>query len=433
MTDLFWPGDERAGVAHDRVGAPCAPCSRVEAAWLAALVGPDHRRAGRRRSPCRAGRRRRHRRRSPSAPRRAATRSSRSSRCCGRASTARTSPRPWLHRGLTSQDVLDTALMLCAQDVLARLTSELRRQFGTLTELADSHRGTVDGRPHAHPARRADHVRSQGGRLAARTCWTPRTTSRPSPRGCPSQLGGAAGTLAAAVELAALAGLDEPVERALDLAAQVSHDLGLAAQHPLAHRTLPGHPGRRRPGRAAPAPGPHRERRAHLEPPGDRRAGRAGRLRPGLVIGDATEGQPGAVGADPPAALTAPAFAAQLHLAAAECLDERPDGSWHTEWSALQALCRRTVVAASQTDRAARGPSGRRRADAQHSDGGVERPARGARRARSPVSRQRRSGRRRSPLVPRSQRPHHRLGAGPVEAVSRGAPMSSVPLITVRP
>jgi 3-carboxy-cis,cis-muconate cycloisomerase len=49
------------------------------------------------------------------------------------------------------------------------------------------------------------------------------------------------------------------------------------------------------------------------------------------------------------AALTGPMAAAQLHLAAAEADDERPDGAWHTEWATLRDLGRRTVVAASQT------------------------------------------------------------------------------------
>jgi 3-carboxy-cis,cis-muconate cycloisomerase len=49
------------------------------------------------------------------------------------------------------------------------------------------------------------------------------------------------------------------------------------------------------------------------------------------------------------AALAAPALAAQLHLAAAESVDERADGGWQVEWSALATLARRTVVAASQT------------------------------------------------------------------------------------
>jgi 3-carboxy-cis,cis-muconate cycloisomerase len=48
------------------------------------------------------------------------------------------------------------------------------------------------------------------------------------------------------------------------------------------------------------------------------------------------------------AAMSAPGHAAQLHLAAATTIDERPDGSWHTEWSALATLSRHTLTAASQ-------------------------------------------------------------------------------------
>ena len=48
------------------------------------------------------------------------------------------------------------------------------------------------------------------------------------------------------------------------------------------------------------------------------------------------------------AALSAPARAAELHVAVASSVDERADGGWHVEWSALATLARRTVVAASQ-------------------------------------------------------------------------------------
>ncbi len=47
------------------------------------------------------------------------------------------------------------------------------------------------------------------------------------------------------------------------------------------------------------------------------------------------------------AALTAPGLASTLHLAAATAVDERPDGAWHAEWSTVQLLARRTVIAAS--------------------------------------------------------------------------------------
>src|SRR5262245_38010223 len=48
-----------------------------------------------------------------------------------------------LHRGLTSQDVLDTALMLLAQDAVARVLAELRVIADALGRLADAHRRSV--------------------------------------------------------------------------------------------------------------------------------------------------------------------------------------------------------------------------------------------------------------------------------------------------
>ena len=49
------------------------------------------------------------------------------------------------------------------------------------------------------------------------------------------------------------------------------------------------------------------------------------------------------------AALATPALAAQLHVASASYVDERPDGAWHVEWSALAQLGRHSLTAASQT------------------------------------------------------------------------------------
>jgi 3-carboxy-cis,cis-muconate cycloisomerase len=48
------------------------------------------------------------------------------------------------------------------------------------------------------------------------------------------------------------------------------------------------------------------------------------------------------------AALQAPGLAAQLHLAAANFNDERPDGAWHSEWPALRQLLRLGLGAAVQ-------------------------------------------------------------------------------------
>ena len=55
------------------------------------------------------------------------------------------------------------------------------------------------------------------------------------------------------------------------------------------------------------------------------------------------------------AALQAPALAAQLHLAAANFNDERPDGAWHSEWAALRQLLRLALGAAVQLRELAEG------------------------------------------------------------------------------
>jgi 3-carboxy-cis,cis-muconate cycloisomerase len=47
-------------------------------------------------------------------------------------------------------------------------------------------------------------------------------------------------------------------------------------------------------------------------------------------------------------ARASPLLSAQLHLAAADADDERPAGSWHTEWPALRALARGAAAAGDQ-------------------------------------------------------------------------------------
>ena len=55
------------------------------------------------------------------------------------------------------------------------------------------------------------------------------------------------------------------------------------------------------------------------------------------------------------AALQAPQLAAQLHLAAANFNDERPDAAWHTEWPALRQLLRLALGAAGHLRELAEG------------------------------------------------------------------------------
>ena len=55
------------------------------------------------------------------------------------------------------------------------------------------------------------------------------------------------------------------------------------------------------------------------------------------------------------AALQAPGLAAQLHLAAANFNDERPDAAWHTEWPALRQLLALALGAAGHVRELAEG------------------------------------------------------------------------------
>lgn len=51
--------------------------------------------------------------------------------------------RPWVHLGATSQDILDTALVLVARDVTGSVLESLRRARDTAAALARRHRGTA--------------------------------------------------------------------------------------------------------------------------------------------------------------------------------------------------------------------------------------------------------------------------------------------------
>jgi 3-carboxy-cis,cis-muconate cycloisomerase len=55
------------------------------------------------------------------------------------------------------------------------------------------------------------------------------------------------------------------------------------------------------------------------------------------------------------AALSAPGYGAQLQLAAASAVDERPDGGWHVEWQALRQLLRLAGGAAAKLAELAEG------------------------------------------------------------------------------
>jgi 3-carboxy-cis,cis-muconate cycloisomerase len=253
-------------------------------------------------------------------------------------------PGRWVHRGLTSQDVLDTALMMCVRDVLDRLEEELRGQVEGLCGLVSEHRSTpMVGRTltqHAVPITFGIKAANWLTGLLDAAEALAGVRSR-----LPVQLGGAAGTLAASTELARLRGLPEPAQVSWRLVSSVASALGLAP-------AVPWHTSR-----------------GVITAAGDALVDCTdayGRIAADVAmlsrpeIGELAEGAGGSSSTMPQkrnpvlsvlirrTALTAPPLASTLHLAAATNVDERPDGSWHAEWATVRDLARRTVVAASQ-------------------------------------------------------------------------------------
>ena len=245
----------------------------------------------------------------------------------------------WIHRGLTSQDVMDTALVKAARGAATSLLEELDAQVDVLTTLSRRHRGDLMvGRTltqHAVPItfglKAAQWLR---GILDAR--------DEVRALRFPIQVGGAAGTLAAVVEVAG------DVDAARFLVAETATELGLDP-------ALPWHTNRTPFTRYADALVRTTDALGHVA--------NDVLLLARPEIGELAE--PGAEGRGGSstmphkqnpmlsvlirrAALAGPGHAAQLHLAAAATMDERPDGAWHTEWSTLSTLSRHTLTAASQ-------------------------------------------------------------------------------------
>ncbi len=254
---------------------------------------------------------------------------------------------PWIHRGLTSQDVLDTALMLAVRAVADDLITQLREQISALSELATRHRATpmVARTLTQHAAPTTFGVKAAGWLNGVVDAFEPVAALT-----TPAQIGGAAGTLAATTELAALlTGTPDPARVSAGLAANTATALGLALRPPW-HTA-----------------------RAPITAAADAFVGCTdcwGRIASDVVTLVRPEiaelGEPAAEGRGGSSslphkrnpvlsilirrtALSAPPLAATLHTAAALANDERPDGAWHAEWETLRTLGRRTVVAGSQT------------------------------------------------------------------------------------
>ncbi|MEH3140409.1 MAG: lyase family protein [Mycobacterium kyogaense] len=331
MTDMFWPGDHRAGtVMSDE--AFLTALADVEHAWLDVLV--EHAIAP------------------PSAAadlRTLVATTDMASLAVGAEqdgnpvtglvallrSRAGDETARWLHRGLTSQDVLDTALMLCVRDALTVLRAQLSRHVRTLAELARNHRhDPLLTRTLTQPALPG----TAGLKFAV---WLDAVLDAVDTLECvpePAvQAGGAAGTMAAATELAGSA------EAALAMSVSLASKLGL-------RQALPWHTSRSRLTRFGDALVTLCDAWGHIA--NDiAAAARTGELVEGTGGGSSTmphKSNPVLTVLLRRAALTAPPLAATLHAASAASVDERADGGWHAEWAALRTLVRHTVAAADQ-------------------------------------------------------------------------------------
>ena len=268
-----------------------------------------------------------------------------------------------VHTSLTSQDVLDTALMLVARNTVEALLADVKGTTAALVRLAEQHADTLCvGRSltqHSLPFTFGLRAAQWFHGLAA-------AARRLGALELPVQFGGAAGTLAAGTVLtsgsAAAPAVTDPFALSDALAAQ----LGLA-----------------------PAPAPWHTSRLAVTSLGDALAAvvdASGKIAADVLFLSRPEvaevAEPRAPGrgvssAMPQkqnpvlsvlvrsAALQAPGLAAQLHIAAATFNDERPDGAWHTEWPALRQLLALALGAAGHLRELAEGlqvfPDGMRR------------------------------------------------------------------------
>ncbi|UUU26248.1 3-carboxy-cis,cis-muconate cycloisomerase [Streptomyces sp. DSM 40750] len=235
---------------------------------------------------------------------------------------------PYVHRGATSQDIMDTATMLVAARTLDLVLADLGRTESALASVAAAHRDTaMPGRTltqHAVPT--TFGLKAAGWRSLVLDARDRLAVVRAS---LPAQLGGAAGTLAAFTVFGAAD------TRALTAA--YARELGLREPE------LPWHT--------------LRTPIADLAGVLAFAAGALGKIAVDVLtlarteIAEVAEGSGGGSSAMPhkanpvrstliaAAARRAPQLAATLYGAlAAE--DERPAGAWHAEWEPLRDLLR---------------------------------------------------------------------------------------------
>jgi 3-carboxy-cis,cis-muconate cycloisomerase len=227
-----------------------------------------------------------------------------------------------LHAGLTSQDVLDTALVLMLRDAVTAVRGHLTGALKALETLTTEHGETpMTGRTLTQPALPVTF----GHKVGAWRSGLVEADADLASLSYPVQAGGPVGT-GRSSRLAQRLGLVDvpawhtqrrPLTRAGDALVATTDACGRVARDVLV-----------------------------LSRP---------------EIGELTEGHGGGSSSMPHkanpvlsilvrrASLTTPQLAATLHLCAADQVDERADGAWHAEWDTLRLLARRTVVVAAQT------------------------------------------------------------------------------------
>jgi 3-carboxy-cis,cis-muconate cycloisomerase len=245
---------------------------------------------------------------------------------------------PSVHSGLTSQDVVDTALMLCAHRALGPLLDDAGAAADAAALLAATHRVTpILGRTLLQPALPTTFGAKAAGWLTALD-EASLEVARVRRTVLAAQVGGAVGDRSTLGE------------HGTAIASTMAEDLGLC------HPTLPWHGDRRRPAQLAGA-------LALL-------AGAAAKVARDVVllaqgeVGEAREGEdPDGDGtprggssamahkANPVSAVSAAACAARVPGLVATMLSsmdgehERAAGAWQAEWETLRALIRTTGAA----------------------------------------------------------------------------------------
>ncbi|MCY1715664.1 lyase family protein [Microbacterium sp. SL62] len=244
--------------------------------------------------------------------------------------------RGWIHRGATSQDVLDTALMVVAQRAVEQTRRSVANAAVWARQLATAHADEVAAArtltQHAVPT-------TIGARAATWARGLERAVGRLDALVFPAQLAGAGGTLASFVEITG------STDAADALPAAFARVLELDAPEAPWHVT-----------------------RWPVTEIGDalvQAIDALGKMAADVAtlsrteIGEVSEGVGGGSSAMPQkqnpaeavlirsAALRAPQLGATLHLASALAVDERPDGAWHAEWPTLRELLRLAVGAAA--------------------------------------------------------------------------------------